>query len=199
MGVSVTLDIFPQQIDGADWAAAYDETLELLLEHHSGLMGLAHRIVSGVRVEVFSRSIERVERDSNSSEWCIVGDQRSLKVAETQSMRRDLSTYGSDEPCDSGDVLLASAQADGPETVRVFGNETRGLPYHLPLLAAATVLENRFPKAALVGGDVDREQAEHARSWAEAVLGRSFALPVRTEPRALVMRLEEHLEESASL
>lgn len=192
MGVSVTLDIHPQQIDEAEWVEVYDDTLKLLREHRHGLLGLGHRFVNDVRIDVLSNSIER-RRDDGRDEWCIVGDRCSLKVGEVQALCRDLVVYRADQD-DVREDILWSIDAKGRGVARVLGNETRGMPYHLPTLAAALVVESRFPMSAIVGGDIDREQVEHARSLAESVLDRSLTLPVRTEPQALIMRLEQRYE-----
>ena len=76
---------------------------------------------------------------------------------------------------------------------RVFSGSP-GAPCELPLLAAAMVVESRFLRWAMVHGDFGREEAEAARRWAEAVLGRPIALPVRVEAWQLVERLAPRFE-----
>src|SRR5262245_55508769 len=58
------------------------------------------------------------------------------------------------------------------------------------------LVEVRLPKQAMVHGDVDREEAERARRWAEGVLGpeQPIALPVRVEAWRLVERLGGELQ-----
>lgn len=63
----------------------------------------------------------------------------------------------------------------------------------LPLLGAAMVVEARFPRQALVYGDLDRETCEAARRWAEGALGRPIALPVRVDAWRLAERLGARL------
>jgi len=93
------------------------------------------------------------------------------------------ATAGEDAP----DILLLDPASRPP--TEVFGDKTQGRPYHLPLLAAALVVESRLPGAARVWGDFDRDQAEAARTWAEEVLGRPLSLPVAVDAPALHARL----------
>ena len=80
---------------------------------------------------------------------------------------------------------------------RVLDGGSSGAPCALPLLAAAMVVEARFPRWAMVHGEVEREQAEAARRWAEGVLGRPIALPVRVDAWRLVERLGTRFEGQA--
>jgi hypothetical protein len=89
-----------------------------------------------------------------------------------------------------------SVSAPGGGIARVFG-ATSLASYTLPLLAAAMVVESRLPRWAMVHGNFDREQAEAARRWAEGVLGRPIALPVRVDAWRLVERLGPSLEGQA--
>jgi hypothetical protein len=81
----------------------------------------------------------------------------------------------------------------GHGLARVLGDAVTPASCALPLLAAAMVVEARFPRWAMVHGDIDREQAEAARRWAETVLGRPIALPVRVDAWRLVERLGKGL------
>jgi hypothetical protein len=51
------------------------------------------------------------------------------------------------------------------------------------------VVEERFPKHAMVWGDIDRGQAEEARRLAAPILGREVPLPVRVDAPRLLERL----------
>ncbi|MFT3763930.1 MAG: hypothetical protein QM820_00150 [Minicystis sp.] len=78
--------------------------------------------------------------------------------------------------------------------VQVIGEAPCAAPCVLPLLGAAMVIEARFPRYALVHGDIDRDLAEAARRWAEGALGRPIALPVRVDAWRLAERLGARLE-----
>jgi len=185
MGIHVKLGIIPQRIAPGQWAEAYDEVLHLLHQHPSRLMGLQYRLVDGVRVAAHTRSLEVVAEDPSWRCWHVVGDWTSGRTGESAIMYRDLQRY---PRCEDAEDILLLDPVERPPT-RVFGDKTQGLPYHLPLLAAALVVENRLPGAAWARGDIDRDQAEAARAWAGEVLGRPLALPVSVDAPALRERL----------
>ncbi len=206
VGVHVILDIIPQRIDPAAWAEAFEETRLLLQAHPARLLGYGFRLVAGVRVPVFTRSVEQGGDDPAERRWCVVGDRATLGTGERQRMYRDLGRYLARCPAgqqairavtDGEEDILASvgipAAAGSPATARVFGEGGQSEPCRLGLLAAAMVVETRFPRHALVSGSFDREQAETARRWANGLLERSVALPVRVDAWRLVERLGARL------
>ncbi|MBI4860553.1 MAG: hypothetical protein HY815_09865 [Candidatus Riflebacteria bacterium] len=185
MGICVTLDIVPNRIDPHQWSAIYDEVLGLLKRHPLGLTGISRREIGGVRLPVYTRAIERDRSNPKRRHWHVVGDATTRKAAASQCMYRDLGHYPS---CgDVEDILLFDHDHERPTCV--FGDKTQGHPYHIPLLAAAIVVENHLPRYALASGDIDRHQAEKARSWAEEVLGRPLRLPVSVDAATLLERL----------
>jgi hypothetical protein len=196
VGVHVVLDIVPQRIEPPAWAEAFEETRTLVEAHPARLLGYGFRAVAGARVPVFTRSVVQGVHDPAERRWCVVGDRATLWAGERQRMYRDLGRYLArcvPSPEAEQDVLLAFAtDTPQPGTVRVFGEGEQSEPCRTALLAAAMVVETRFPEAALVSGHFDREQAEGARRWAKGILGRSLALPVRVDAFRLVERLGKH-------
>jgi hypothetical protein len=204
----VILDIIPDRIDAAAWADAFEETLRLLEAHPARLLGYGFRAPSGVRVPVYTRRVEQGGSDPAERRWCVVGDRATLGTGERQRMYKDLARYIVRSPSPraaivADDILVAAAstafQAQGtplsaPGAVRVFGEGDQSEPCRLPLLAAAMVVESRFPRHALVMGHFEREHAEVARRWATSLLGRGVALPVRVDAFRLVERLGVALE-----
>src|SRR6185312_3069512 len=96
----------------------------------------------------------------------------------------------SDPPPSTPPLASPPACAAPPSPVgRVFGEGEQSPSCQLALLAAAMVVESRFPGDALVSGCFDREKAELARRWASGVLGTSVALPVRVDAWRLAERL----------
>jgi hypothetical protein len=81
--------------------------------------------------------------------------------------------------------------------VQVLGDAPCAAGCALPLLGAAMLVEARFPRHALVHGDIDREQADAARRWAERALGKPIALPVRVDAWRLVERLGARFGDTA--
>lgn len=64
------------------------------------------------------------------------------------------------------------------------------MPYHIPLLAIATLIESRFPQYACVYGDITMEQAQKAVEWANSILDKPITLPVRIDPPKLLESLK---------
>ncbi|WP_437828767.1 hypothetical protein [Sorangium sp. So ce1153] len=190
MGVHVILDIDPRGIDEAEWAATYDETLALLEAWQPRLLGWGWRSIEGVRVPMYMRSLRHYGDDPRRVCWSVVGDRDSLQTAECQSLYRDLGRYAARRgQCPDGDIVVTAAMPDRGDTsdpVRVFGGKTQSCPYHFALLAAAMLVEERFPRHAMVSGDIDRGQAEEARRLAAPILGRDLPLPVRVDAPRLI-------------
>ena len=214
VGVHVVLDIVPQRIDPEAWAEVFEATRALLEAHPARLLGYGFRAVGGVRVPVFTRGVGQGERGSADRRWCVVGDRATLGTGERQRMYRDLGRYvtrvphrprappirlaGARERAAPVDILTSWADEGAPpEVVRVFGEGEQSEPCRLPLLAAAMVVETRFPRDALASGRFDREQAEAARRWAKGILGHALALPVRVDAWRLIERLGVRLEGAA--
>lgn len=96
---------------------------------------------------------------------------------------RDLECYGgSGEPM--RDILI-----DFKRAVCASGAKTQGEPYHLPLLAVAMMLEDRFPRSAIVTGDLHEAHACEAAAYAEGVLGYRPAMPIVLDANRLRERL----------
>lgn len=203
MGVHVILEIDPHCIDKSAWAAVYDDTLALLEAWQPRLLGWGQRSIEGIDVPMYTRSIRQDEDDPNEIRWSIVGDRDSLQTAECQSLHRSLGHYAdrrSQGTQAREEILITAARPNRDDTVgpvRVFGNKTQGCPYHFAMLAAAMLVEERFPRHAMVWGDIDRGQAEETRRMAAPLLGRELTLPVRVDAPRLIERLRAHYDEDA--
>lgn len=134
--------------------------------------------------------------------WCVVGDQVTLRVAETQTMHRDIEHYrhaagigGAFAPL--SDVLEAAVDERAARSgglVKVFGDDPLGPPYELAILGAAMVVETRLPLRAMISGYVERTQAEAAQRFAQSALQVPVALPVRIDGPRLAERLGRFIE-----
>lgn len=206
MGVYVFLDIDPQAISETAWAAAYDETLKLLEGWKPRLLGWRVLKYEGTQIGVYARSIRQEALDPKKTAWCVVGDSESGKTAECHFLYRDIARYlrhmdpsAKKQSADdsTGDIVVAASSphrdsTDGP--VSVFRDKTQGCPYHFAILAAAMLIEEQFPKHAMVWGDIDTAQAEMVQRMAEPILGRKLPLPVRVDAPRLMERLQGHYD-----
>jgi hypothetical protein len=111
MGVHVILEIDPRGIDKTAWKAAYRETLALLKRWPSPLLGFGCRIIKGVRVPMYLRSIA-VEEDLAEASWRVVGDRDSMQTAERASLYCDLAHYTDENLAHYTDERLGSASSD---------------------------------------------------------------------------------------
>ncbi|MGC4118211.1 MAG: hypothetical protein QM765_27405 [Myxococcales bacterium] len=195
MGIHVILDIDPDGIEASAWNAIYEQSLALLEAWQPRLLGYGTRLVEGVRVPLYARTLRSGVGAPDKACWSVSGDRESLRTAECASLYRDLSHYRPRRAkrSQTSDLLLSAARRDDGtcEGVRVFGDKTQGHPYHLAVLAAAMLVEERFPLHAMAWGNIDRGQAEKARCLAAPILGRELPLPVRTDPPQLLERLRQ--------
>ncbi|MGC4065700.1 MAG: hypothetical protein QM784_13840 [Polyangiaceae bacterium] len=196
MGVHVILDINPHGIDPVQWETAYDETVMLLSQWQPALLGWAVRFIEGIRVPVYTNNI--VTADAESPHWCVVGDRDTLRTGECQELHRNLGRYLAPTDASKGpicpNIVVGAARQQWPDgigPVRVFGDKTQGYPYHFAVLAAAMLIEERFPRHAMVWGDIDAGQAEQAARMAAPILNRTLALPIRVDVPRLLERLGE--------
>lgn len=191
MGIHVHLQVRRDAIEPAAWNEVYDDTLRLLRSHPSGILGLDRRKLLGRDVVMYTREIER--KIHGETEWCAVGDRLSMRFGESFHFPRDDSAASGagrrrTKRRDAGEDLVL-CEPDERGGGDVFGNKTQGEPYHVPILAAALVVEDRFPSAALVWGDIDEDDVNAAKAWAEKALEREVALPVLFDAPALLLRL----------
>jgi hypothetical protein len=203
MGVYVLLEIIPEDISPDEWADVYRESLELLKSYQGGLMGRAKKQIGSTEVLVHSRELEHEKQDPEKRKWHVVGDFASKQTGESFILYYDLHHYGkrrNQKPLEGDDILFHTRDSDndsdshsnsdsGRKTVSVFDSKTQGCPYHIPILAAAMLIEDRFPQYALVSGNINLAQAEEAGNWAQSVLKRKIALPIRVQGKALFQRL----------
>jgi hypothetical protein len=143
MGTYVYLHVLEDAIPPTAWAQIYDDTRSLLRAHPSGLLGLDERTLLGHDVLVYTRDIERMTWQDR--EICVVGDRRSLRFGESFHMPCRLRT--AEIRRDQGEDLVFD-EPDEPRGRAIFGDKTQGEPYHTAILAAAMVVETRFPGAA---------------------------------------------------
>lgn len=179
IGTYIRLSILPNNISNSEWENVYDESLELVKAYP-----FAHeedRKFWGFRVPVYAQTNEKFNPERY---WTIMGDLHSKQYGETFRLYRDLNKYKARQGTGEGkDILLEEEQQ-----ICVFDSKTQGYQYHLYILAIAMLIESRFPKSAIVGGDIDFEQCMKAKEWADQHLSLPVDLPVRVRMEQLLSR-----------
>ena len=202
MGIYLNLHIVPSQIKQSDWEKVYEESLLLVQDYP--FLRLKLEKYQGLPRLIYSSKVEEKNSDGVSRNWMVCGDAQSKKTGEEFILERDLSRYSWAINANSKDSLetidLLQVDFEDVEDNRnkdinikaVFSNKTQGYDYHKYVLSVAMLLESRFPKSALVSGDINLRQAEEAREWANQRLGRPIDLPVKVDEERLWQRLEKH-------
>lgn len=191
MGTYIHLYFDPRGIDADSWASAYDEALAMLEAWPTRLLGWGSRVLYGCRMPMYTRSIRDAEGPSAS--FSVMGDRASLQCAECQTVSRAVGGRAVKTPPDILH-LAAKEREERRFLCCAFGNKTQGLPYHLAVLAAGMVFEERFSRHVFVSGDIDRDDAETARRMAAPLVGRELALPVVVDAARLIERLRTKLD-----
>lgn len=180
MGVYIGLDILPGKIDRAIWHDVYQESLTLLQAWPAGIMGMRHQSVADIERRVYSRWIEHNTDNSKQRHWHVVGDFESRERGESFALYYDPSCIAKFEEqagmrananTDDADILTCLAE-EKPGARSLFNNKTQGHPYHIPLLAVAMLIEDRFPGLACTNGDIDIDQARRAQELVKTLLSK---------------------------
>jgi hypothetical protein len=188
MGISVSLDIFPDRIDANAWRTYYEDTLHFLHAFPMGtVVDVRRETVGRFKRWVYTRNIERDAQDPQQRRWRIVGTLEGLKTAEDFTLHADLGVYRRPNNKDSTGARLLDMvdEGYGKGGRCVFNAKTQGQPYHFALLAIAILAEWRFPDSALASGVIDSGQAEQAIDLLRDHLGETGPLPLLTDPARL--------------
>jgi len=189
MGVYVSLNILPDQIDDAQWETVFDEAVLLATSYPKPLMNFTYQEVRGAGRFVLSRKIV----DEEKGEISICGDFETRKRAESFIIPRKKprwSGYVPREPFQD-DIVLADREENWRS---VFHEKTQGCPYHIAIIALGALYESRFPGCAVVASDIDLEDCQTAVEWANQVLETPISIPVLVEGQRLIERLAPHYD-----
>lgn len=207
MGVYIRLKLLPYEMNQKEWEQVYEESL-LLLEAYPFLDLLEDEETHRISWVYVDRAKERpLKQAGGELGWHVFGDEMSLQTAESFQLVRSLEYYrrcgqthslgAKRMPAQNLDVLASLMEeewvrepgAASRATALVFDAKTQGYPYHLYVLAIACLIESRFPRQAVVSGDVTKEQMERAVDWANSVLPRSIRVSERADGSTLLNRV----------
>ncbi len=195
MGISINLSIIPEPIAADEWQEIYTQSLALLNGYPGEMMGIQRERINSAQRRVYSRKIEHHLDDPTQRHWHVVGDFKSKERGESFVFYQDLDHYrASDEMVSPDEDIIVELIEDYDYVRSIFSNKTQGHPYHIPLLAVAMLVEDRFPKYAAVRGDIDLHQAKEAQVFASTVLKKEIALPISVDAPRLFKRIQEHYQ-----
>jgi len=210
MGVMIFLDIMPNHIEDAEWEKVYEETLELI-HAYPFLDSVFDDATYDCNWKYTVRTKERAIRFAdNQLGWHAFGDEESLRIAESFSLVRNLEYYRKETRqngnCD--DILFSriytypgineQLKSFTVDKVSVFDSKTQGEPFHIPMLAIACLIESRFPKHAIVSGDISIVQMKHAIDWANSILKQPISLTERTDNEKLLQRVKTGVKDDVA-
>jgi len=192
MGIYVNLYIMPDKIEPARWSEVYEETIILLKAGNA--MGLKVEDLGFAKKMYYSRDFERNSDKKSKRHWSVSGD--SKKRAESFEMYYDLNYYrsGDKKSVRCRNEILYDIGTDKNNHITVFNEKTQGYPYHYTILAAASLVESRFPHFALVTGNIDLGQAKKSVQWANSILKNKIDVPVSTDSDRLFLRLKKYFK-----
>lgn len=198
MGIYVTLAIVPSRITHEAWRETYEESLALLRGYSGEMMGIQFEQINSTERRVYSRKIEHHVDGLKQRHWHVVGDFASKESGESFIFYYDLEHYRSrgshSKSDDAVDDVIVNVIAEEGSYCHVFSDKTQGCPYHIPLLAVAMLVEDRFPKYAHASGDIDIHQAKQAQVFAKTVLKKEIALPLAVDAPRLFNRIQAHYQ-----
>ncbi len=212
MGIYVELKVLPDMIDQKDWEEIYFETLFFLQNCELKLIGLQEETKTiNTRTEtriVYSRQLEHDIDQVSERCWKVCGDLDSLKTAESfcfpyllinneeSHPRRpeNAPVNNHDGEIDIVYELIKMHSSDENENRfinfrNILNDKTQGYDYHTAMLAAAMLVENRFPLYAFACGNIDIFQAENARKMVKDTLGKDIRIPACTDKDQLLERI----------
>jgi hypothetical protein len=159
MGSHVRLTADPAQIEPEAWLRVYRESWHVLKAYPNEALNAAWRELNGENIPMYVRDLTHTS--SLGSGWRVCGDARSKLTSETFVFPERYGSAQADMQPRS-DLLIEAAYKgyiDGPS---LFSQKTQGHPYHELVLAVATLVENRFPGAALAHSELSIEDGEQS-------------------------------------
>ena len=187
MGVYVSLNILPNQIEDSQWEAVFDEATLLAEYYPKRLMKFTYQEIYGATRLVLSHKI--VDEEDGTLSVC--GDFETRKRAEQFTITKEKPRWHSEREAFHGDIVLADPDE---QWLTVFHEKTQGYPYHIAVIALGALYESRFPKSAVVAGDIDLEDCQTAVEWANQVLKTPISIPVLADGQRLIDRLSPHCD-----
>lgn len=195
MGIFLGFSIAPERITQKEWEKAYEQALII-----AGKCDLMDKVVSQRNGIPYAFAKKTAERELRSGElgFLVCGTMTSGYNMEEFCLYRKLDDNCPKDrkPDNKEDILINDCQnsVDGirenPGVYYRWGGKTQGREGHLPLLAIACLLADRFPNAVSVNGDISAGQCKIAQKIVKDCLGIEIQLPVCCQAEALARRMK---------
>ena len=138
------------------------------------------------------------DKGLETEHWHICGDGESERRGESFLLYRYFQSLCGDtaKPNPKAKNILWAAPEDCIYAFeaggsQLFGNKTQGEPYHMAVLAAGILFENRFPDSIFFSVYINRRQAEVLLPWMNKVLKEPVKIPIVTDGERLYKKLQE--------
>lgn len=211
MGIMIFLDIMPHHIDEVEWVRVYEETMEVI-NHYPFVDKVFDPRTFDCNWAYLTRTKEReVPMANDEVGWHTIGDERTLQLTESFAFMKNLDYYSrhSQKNDSDGDILFSlfhkySGVDDDLKQMRVtservFDGKTQGFPVHIPLLGIACLVESRFPRHAIVTGDITIDQMEQAVDWINKIIKKPITLTERTDNERLLKRILHKIQDEKTV
>jgi len=199
MGVYISMDILPNEIDSKEWEAVYEESLELIRAYPF----LSREVDRDTYEETWVYALRGDERELENDQkgWHVFGDYQTMQGAESFILYRNIENYRKSDHVSEGcrdvlaelinlEVFYNQKERQLPiDSVRVFNGKTQGLPHHNYLLAIVCLFESRFPEQVVVSGDISIGQMNQAVKWANTILQKPIQITERIDNGKLLKRI----------
>lgn len=197
MGIVINLHLLPHRIRPEEWERVYRESLKLVEAYD--FMDRIEARCNGLCYFFACKTRDRTGFwKPEGHGWLSVGDLRTGEVTGEFMLVRDIHAYLPEKMVkDHGEEILLHALTGikgirKPQgCVNIWGGQTKGGDSHIYLLAVACLVVSRFPRAAMVSGDISVGQCRKAVRWANQYLTEPISLPVTGEMDKLLVRLRE--------
>lgn len=193
MGLFIHLSINFRGITEEAWETAWHESLDIFKKFPLPLFTYDVETKYGKERHVYSRNLI-LDPGTKEERWYLDGDLLSRQYAETFELYRHLAAY-TKESGQHGCYDHSVFKTDEPQypsssnSVELWGSKTQGYPFHLALVAAGIMLENKFPGHCYLHGDIHYKQVEVMLNWLEITFGKKYALPICFDPSRLFQQL----------
>jgi len=190
MGIHVYLYADCERISPEAWRRVYDESKQVLQAWPNQPMRLGYGTVAGLEnIPVYQRAVE-MDCGNGRRGWRVSGDMGTKRVAEAFHFPESFGTAAPGTPPVGEDLLVTLARRDDARArSSLFGDKTQGEPYHVLIVAIATLVENRFPGVALVRGELSWRDGRDACELLHRALGERFTPPVFLDDTRMRERL----------